>query len=70
MKITQIEKMADAAEMLWTVVANVDGGDWSKQNDMWQKAAARWRDNYFKALNECNLTPARQEDIEKNNETK
>lgn len=37
----------DAAEMLWTVVANVDGGDWSKQSPEWQAAAARWRDNYL-----------------------
>ena len=42
--------MQDAAEMLWVVLANVSGGDWAKQNDEWQKAAARWRDNYFKAL--------------------
>ncbi len=47
--------MADAAEMLWTVVANVSGGDWSKQNKMWQEAAERWSDNYLKALKDCGL---------------
>ena len=46
------QRMADAAEMLWTVVANVNGSDWSKQTPEWQKAAARWRDNYFKLLQE------------------
>lgn len=42
--------MADAAEMLWVVLANVSGGDWTKQTPDWQEAAARWRDNYFAAL--------------------
>jgi len=36
----------DAAEMLWTVVANASGGDWSQQSPQWQEAAARWRDAY------------------------
>jgi hypothetical protein len=42
--------MADAAEMLWVVLANVSGGDWTQQSAEWQDAAARWRDNYFAAL--------------------
>jgi hypothetical protein len=36
-----------AAEMLWVVIANVNGGDWEKQSQEWQDAAAEWRDNYF-----------------------
>ena len=47
-----IDRMAEAAEMLWVVLANVSGGDWSKQTQEWQDAAARWRDNYFDALRE------------------
>ncbi len=43
------KKMADAAEMLWVVLANVSGGDWEKQSAEWQEAAARWRDNYSAA---------------------
>jgi hypothetical protein len=42
--------MADAAEMLWVVLANVSGGDWTKQSAEWREAAARWRDNYFAAV--------------------
>lgn len=42
--------MSDAAEMLWVVLANVSGGDWTKQTPDWQEAAARWRDSYFEAL--------------------
>lgn len=42
--------MADAAEMLWVVLANVSGGDWTQQSTEWQEAAARWRDNYFAAV--------------------
>jgi hypothetical protein len=41
--------MADAAEMLWVVLANVSGGDWTQQSAEWQDAAARWRDHYFAA---------------------
>ena len=43
------EKLADAAEMLWVVLANVSGGDWTQQTQEWQEAAAKWRDNYFAA---------------------
>jgi hypothetical protein len=42
--------MADAAEMLWVVLANVSGGDWTQQSAEWQLAVERWRDNYFAAL--------------------
>lgn len=41
--------MDDAAEMLWIVLANVSGGDWTQQSKDWQEAAARWRDYYFAA---------------------
>ncbi len=44
------QEMADAAEMLWVVLANASGGDWNQQTSEWQEAAARWRDNYFAAL--------------------
>lgn len=46
----QDARLADAAEMLWIVLANVSDGDWTKQRPEWQEAAARWRDNYFNAL--------------------
>jgi len=41
---------ADAAEMLWIVLANVSGGDWTQQSQDWQDAAAKWRDYYFQVL--------------------
>lgn len=41
--------LADAAEMLWVCLANVSGGDWTRQSEEWQKAAARWRDAYHEA---------------------
>ncbi len=49
-EVTAADAMADAAEMLWIVLANVSEGDWTKQTPEWQEAAARWRDNYFAAL--------------------
>ncbi len=48
--MTSKPDLADAAEMLWVVLANVSGGDWTKQSPEWQAAAARWRDNYFASL--------------------
>lgn len=42
-----LRELSDAAEMLWVVLANVSGGDWSQQNQEWQEAAQKWRDNYF-----------------------
>jgi hypothetical protein len=44
------ERLKNAAEMLWVVLANVSGGDWTKQTKEWQEVAARWRDNYFNAI--------------------
>lgn len=49
--------MADAAEMLWIVLANVSGGDWTKQTPEWQEYAARWRDYYFAALKASKVPP-------------
>jgi len=47
-------EIRDAAEMLWVVLANVSEGDWTKQTEEWQKAAARWRDNYFRVVSMYN----------------
>lgn len=44
----QTAMLADAAEMLWVVLASVN--DWTDQSPEWQEAAARWRDNYFAAM--------------------
>jgi len=51
----KVKKLDDAAEMLWVVVANASQGDWSKQTEEWQTAAAKWRDNYFKVRKELGL---------------
>jgi hypothetical protein len=51
-------QMADAAEMLWVVLANVSGGDWTKQSADWQKYAAKWRDNYFAAVKAASMPVA------------
>jgi hypothetical protein len=45
-----LKQFIDAAEMLWVVLANVSGGDWTKQSKEWQEAARKWRDNYFEVL--------------------
>ena len=45
-----IREALGEAEMLWVVLANASGGDWTKQSHEWQDAAARARDQYFAAL--------------------
>ena len=44
------KELLDAAEMLWVCLANVSEGDWTKQNEEWQKATEKWRDNYLKVV--------------------
>ena len=53
-KLTQAKykAVADAGEYLWCVVANVSGGDWTKQSKYWQEAAINARDQYFKAISQ------------------
>ena len=44
------KSLIDTADFLWVVLANVSGGDWSKQSREWQEAAAKARDDYFDSL--------------------
>lgn len=59
----KLKKLADAGEMLWTVVANVSGGDWTQQSQKWQDAAVRYRDNFWEIMNELDLLD-RDEEVE------
>ena len=53
-RLKEVEKkyeiLKDSADMLWVCLANVSGGDWSKQNKDWQEATIKWRDNYFRSI--------------------
>ena len=40
----------EAMEAAWGIIANVSGGDWSKQSKEWQDAAARWRDEFLSEI--------------------
>lgn len=40
-------KSAESIEAAWGVIANVSGGDWAKQPERWQQAAAEWRDRHY-----------------------
>lgn len=37
----------DMIEYAWAIIANVSGGDWSKQSKEWIKAARKWREEAF-----------------------
>jgi tryptophan 2,3-dioxygenase len=43
----RIKRMDDCIETAWGIIANVSGGDWTRQEPHWQEAVVRWRDNSF-----------------------
>lgn len=45
-----LSQMKDAAESLWATLANVSGGDWTRQPHNWFEAAIRSRDHYHSVL--------------------
>ena len=47
----------DLLELAWIVIANVGGGDWSRESAEWQSAAADWREDYFRALRRKDTEP-------------
>lgn len=49
------ERMRDAAEFLWVVLANVSEGDWSKQSEEWRRAAERARDDFHTLCKTLNM---------------
>lgn len=40
----------DCMNYAWTIICNVSEGDWTKQTQEWQDAAARCRDQYHALL--------------------
>ena len=56
-----VRRLADAAEMLWVVLANAHGGDWMLAKTDWQEAAARWRNNYLDVAHDPLVMAARTE---------
>jgi hypothetical protein len=38
--------LTDLTEWAWTIIANVNGGNWMKSNKEWVDAAIYWRDEY------------------------
>ena len=44
-------ELLDHIEAGWSIIANVNGGDWLRhQNKEWVKAAVKWRDEYHLLL--------------------
>lgn len=52
-------------EAAWGIIANVSGGDWKKQDDGWQAAAASWRDTYQGGPDLVPLPMWEQEELKK-----
>jgi hypothetical protein len=55
---TELNRMKDAGEFLWVVLANASGGNWEKETAEWQAAAAKARDDYHKLCSEMNRKTA------------
>jgi len=51
---------ADLANWMWTIICNVSEGDWTKQSEVWQDAAADCREQYHTLLS--SETPVETED--------
>lgn len=48
-------RLIDRLEYAWTIIANAGGGDWTKETEDWQHAAAKWRDEcWHTTLDESN----------------
>ena len=48
-------ELLDLLERAWGIIANVSGGDWTKQdnfNKKWRPTAIKWRDSYHKILDD------------------
>ena len=43
----RIKRLEDCIETAWGIIANVSGGDWTRQKPQWQEAVVRWRDSDF-----------------------
>jgi hypothetical protein len=46
----RLDQVQELNYIAWTVIANVSGGDWTKQADGWQEAARKWRDDWHATL--------------------
>lgn len=46
----RIKQFEDCLENAWGIIANVSGGDWSKQHAEWRGATIDWRNNSFHPL--------------------
>lgn len=46
----QYEAAMDCMNYAWTIICNVSEGDWTKQQQEWQDAAARCREQYHALL--------------------
>lgn len=48
--VDDIEVASDLLETAWGIIANVGGGDWERESELWRSAAVSWRDRYFKKI--------------------
>ena len=47
-----VDPVLDLLHWGWTIICNAGEGDWSRESDDWQKAAARFGDEYHAATHD------------------
>lgn len=48
----EMSNVVDLAYRAWIVIANASEGNWDRETEEWQDAAARWRDDFHALLQE------------------
>ena len=46
----RIKKLEETLIGAWEIIANVSGGDWTRQKPHWQDYVFKWRDDYFNPI--------------------
>lgn len=63
-RIEQLEtdRLMDAMDTAWGILANVSGGNWGIQTPEWEQAAERWRDEMWHPALDRNGHPSPEDD--------
>jgi DNA repair exonuclease SbcCD ATPase subunit len=48
--IAKLNSQRNLLEVAWAIIANSCGGNWDMETPDWGKAAAKWRDEYFRQM--------------------
>ena len=61
--VDRVSMAHDLVEYAWGIIANASGSNWTLETEDWQKAAAKWRDQYHEYLGMFNRSERVEESI-------